>query len=147
LIRSCERPTPCRRGSSSALRGRSRRFSLGGRRLFNRRRRFRLRGGRRRLLRRRRRFRGGCRLGGRGVGHGDQGRGIRALVQALQVAAQRVDFLVGQRLGDLGHDVEQVRIAFTGGAGAIFLQATGYVVRLLAADVRVGRARVAGAGG
>src|SRR3546814_13626882 len=68
-------------------------------------------------------------------------------VQALQVAAQRVDFLVGQRLGDLGHDVEQVRIAFAGGAGAVFLQATDHVVRLLAADVRVGRARVAGAGG
>src|SRR3546814_4560013 len=65
----------------------------------------------------------------------------------LQVAAQRVDFLVGQRLGDLGHDVEQVRIAFAGGAGAVFLQAMDHVVRLLAADVRVGRARVAGAGG
>src|SRR3546814_13070980 len=68
-------------------------------------------------------------------------------VQALQVAAQRVDFPVGQRLGDLGHDVEQVRIAFAGGAGAVFLQATDQVVSLLAADVRGGRDRVAGAGG
>src|SRR5690606_22645432 len=109
LIRSCERPTARRRGGSSVLRGRSRRFSFGRRRLLGGRRRLRLRlrGGRRRLLRRCRRFRDGCRLGGGGVGHGDRGRGVRALVQALQVAAQRVDFLVGQRPGDLGHDVEQ----------------------------------------
>src|SRR3546814_10581389 len=57
LIKGCERPTLCRRGSSSALRGRSRRFSLGRRRFLGRR--CRLRGGCRRLLGRRRRFRGG----------------------------------------------------------------------------------------
>src|SRR3546814_8986996 len=60
LIKGCERPTRCRRGSSSALRGRSRRFSLGRRRFLGRR--CRLRGGCRRLLGRRRRFRGGRRL-------------------------------------------------------------------------------------
>src|SRR3546814_8954619 len=37
LIKGCERPTRCRRGSSSALRGRSRRFSLGRRRFLGRR--------------------------------------------------------------------------------------------------------------
>src|SRR5690606_10643529 len=50
-------------------------------------------------------------------------------------------------LGDRGHDVEQVRVAFAGRPGAVFLQATDHVVGLLAADVRVGRARDAGAGG
>ena len=46
--------------------------------------------------------RGRLRHGRRGLQRGDRvlGRLVGALVQALQIAAQRLDFLIGQRLGD-----------------------------------------------
>src|SRR5690606_19455636 len=72
---------------------------------------------------------------------------VRVGVEALQEAAQRLDFLVGERPGNGGHDLEVGAVDDVGVAGAVFLQALDHVGRLLAADVRVGRARVAAAGG
>src|SRR5690606_561815 len=72
---------------------------------------------------------------------------VRGRVQALQVARQRADLLVGQLGGHRGHDVEQLRVALGGGAGAVLLEPALAVAGVLAGHVRVGRARVAGAVG
>src|SRR5690606_6527243 len=80
---------------------------------------------------------------GRGAGHGHVG----ARVQALQVAGQRLDLLVGQVGGDPGHDLELRVVGQRTGAGAELLEPARGVIGVLAADARVGRARVAGAGG
>src|SRR5690606_6910328 len=64
----------------------------------------------------------------RHVGDGDV---VRARVQALQVARQRADFLVGQLVGDGRHDVEQVRLALGGGTRAVLLKPALGVGRLL----------------
>src|SRR5690606_18939967 len=60
-------------------------------------------------------------------------------------ARQRADLFVAQFGCDRRHDVEHAGITLVGGAGAVFLEATRGVPGLLATDVRVGRARVAGA--
>src|SRR5690606_4508012 len=89
-------------------------------------------------------------LGGldrRQAGHGGQGGGVGAAVQALHVAGQRADLLVGQLARHLGHDLEHGAVVFRRGAGAVLLEAARGVPGLLPAHVRVGRARVAGAGG
>src|SRR5690606_39380938 len=66
---------------------------------------------------------------------------------AFQVAGQRADFLVGQPAGDVGHDPEHRFGGLAAGAVAEGLQALLRVGGELATHVRVGRARVAAAGG
>src|SRR5690606_5629938 len=71
----------------------------------------------------------GCRSRRRGrgrhfhLGHGGAGGRVGARVQAFHVAGQRLDLLVGQVGGDLGHDVEHAGVAAQGGTLAERLQA------------------------